>query len=39
MALGEEKKEDIEEIINQQMKGLENQMDILRNKVELLGKK
>ncbi len=39
MSLGEEKKEDIEGLITDQMKGLESQLDLLKAKVDLIGKK
>lgn len=38
MSLGEEKKEDIEGLITQQMKGLESQIDVLKTKVDLIDK-
>ena len=39
MSLGEEKKEDVEGLITDQMKGLETQLDLLKAKVDLIGKK
>ena len=39
LALGEEKKEDVEGLITEQMKSLETELDLLKTKVELIGKK
>ena len=39
LSLNEEKKEDIEEVISTQMQGLEVQLDTLKAKIEIVGKK
>jgi len=38
LSLNEEKKEDIEGLISEQMQGLESQLDTLKEKVEQIGK-